>query len=374
MSTTRRLLVTAAITLALTASTIPPSSADHASPVNGSRHLYGEMVDYPLVFPVVGDYWHRDWFWVRRANGFHHGQDVFADKMTPVVAAASGTVLRVNGSTDPGNLNPERCCSIVLLHDDGWQTFYVHLNNDTPGTDDGLGWGIAPGILPGARVDAGDHIGWVGDSGNAESTPPHLHFELRDPEGIAVNPYESLRAAEGRGMCAVTRVGDVATLLTGSDLLRVGAHGVVVRLLQQALARLGHSPGMVDGVFGPLTSGAVHAFQASRGILVDGVVGSQTRGQISLLQRLSDGASLLGSDGRVLDTGARGWDVRGLQAMLAAAGHSPGPADGVFGPATAAAVQSFQTSARIEADSIVGAQTRKALTDRLGLSALISCR
>jgi peptidoglycan hydrolase-like protein with peptidoglycan-binding domain len=374
MRKTRRILITTAVTLALTAGTVPPSSADHASPADGNRHLYGQMVDYPLVFPVVGEYSYGDWFWAPRPGGFHHGHDVFADKMTPVVAVASGTVLRVNGSTSPAHLNPERCCTIVILHDDGWQSFYIHLNNDTPGTDDGRGWGIAPGILPGSPVDAGDHIGWVGDSGNAETTPPHLHFELRDPDGIPVNSFASLRAAEGQGICAVARLGDVSTLVTGSGMLLVGSQGFAVRLLQQALGRLGHSPGTVDGIFGPLTDAAVRAFQHARGITVDGLVGGQTRSQISLIGALADGASLLGANGRVVSEGARGWDVRGLQAMLAAAAHDPGPVDGVFGSNTAAAVVSFQASAGIAVDGRVGSETRRALTQRLGLSSLVACR
>ena len=69
-------------------------------------------------------------------------------------------------------------------------------NPDGTYTDDGLGWGIAEGVEVGARVEAGQVIGWDGDSGNAESIDPHLHFELRDPSGTAVNAYESLQAAQ----------------------------------------------------------------------------------------------------------------------------------------------------------------------------------
>jgi peptidoglycan hydrolase-like protein with peptidoglycan-binding domain len=369
-----RFIATTFTVIVLVVSTSEPAAGDHAPPFDGRNHLFGEMVAYPLVFPVVGDYWHRDWFWARRGSGVHHGQDIFADKMTPVVAVADGTILRVNGSSDPAQPNPERCCTIVLLHDDGWQSFYIHLNNDTPGTDDGLGWGIAPGILPGTRVEAGDHIGWVGDSGNAEDTPPHLHFELRDPDGVIVNPYQALRAAEGHLACTFGRLGDVSPLVEASGLLRVGSQGTAVRVLQRALDRLGHAPGLVDGIFGPLTDAAVRSFQQSRTIAVDGIVGSQTKVQISLLRRLADGASLLGGDGRILDVTARGWDVRGLQTMLAAAGHGPGTADGVFGPITANAVRSFQAAAGIEVDGIVGPATRSALVRHLGLEALSRCR
>jgi len=142
---------------------------------------------YPLIFPVIGNVYYSDTFGASRGGHTHEGIDVmtYGVKGLPVVAAASGTVGWI-GTT---------CCYLEIEHDDGWSSWYIHLNNDTPGTDDGKGWGIAPGIERGVRVVAGQLIGWVGDSGNAENTAPHLHFELRDPSGKATNPYLDLRAA-----------------------------------------------------------------------------------------------------------------------------------------------------------------------------------
>ena len=149
---------------------------------------------YPLVFPLAGTYTLTDSFGDPRGRGRRHaGVDILADRMTPVLAAADGTVRW---------LKDERggdCCDVALLHDDGWRSRYIHLNNDTPGTDDGRAVGIAPGIRKGARVVAGQVIGWVGDSGNAEATVPHLHFELRRPDGTPVDPLPSLKAALERG-------------------------------------------------------------------------------------------------------------------------------------------------------------------------------
>lgn len=146
---------------------------------------------YPLIFPVIGEVHIADNFGAPRGGHTHEGVDIMtringvAAKGHPVVAAASGVVDWI-GAT---------CCYLAIEHDDGWSSWYIHLNNDTPGTDDGQGWGIAPGIERGTRVEAGQLIGWGGDSGNAESVSPHLHFELRRPDGVAIDPYDSLLAA-----------------------------------------------------------------------------------------------------------------------------------------------------------------------------------
>ena len=145
---------------------------------------------YQLVFPVVGEVHYTDTFGAPRSGGrTHAGIDILADKLTPVVAAADGTI---------GWMDAEQggdCCAMALEHDDGWSSWYIHLNNDTPGTDDGLGWGFAEGITTGVHVDAGELIGYVGDSGNAEDTVSHLHFELHDPDRVPVNPYPHLLEA-----------------------------------------------------------------------------------------------------------------------------------------------------------------------------------
>ena len=143
---------------------------------------------YPMVFPVGGETHFTNTFGAPRSGGrTHEGTDLMADKMVPVVAAASGTIGWVSSS----------CCALEIEHDDGWSSMYIHLNNDTPGTDDGLGWGIMPGLVRGVHVDAGQLIGWVGDSGNAEWTGSHLHFELHTPDGIAISSYEHLLEARG---------------------------------------------------------------------------------------------------------------------------------------------------------------------------------
>ena len=147
--------------------------------------LATEFAPENIIFPVVGDVYYSDTFGAPRGDDrTHEGIDIMsvdAVKGLPVVAADDGTVAWV-GAT---------CCYLAVDHGGGWETWYIHLDNDTPGTDDGLGWGIADGIEAGAAVTAGQLIGWVGDSGNAEATDPHLHFEIRF-EGVALNPYPYL--------------------------------------------------------------------------------------------------------------------------------------------------------------------------------------
>ncbi len=120
----------------------------------------------------------------------HHGVDIPSPKMTAVLAVASGVVDWIRDGSG-GTV----CCSLAITHEDEYTSYYVHLNNDTLGTDDGLGFGIVPGLSVGDPVIGGQVIGYVGDSGNAEDTWPHLHFELHLPNGTPIDPTSSLDAA-----------------------------------------------------------------------------------------------------------------------------------------------------------------------------------
>jgi peptidoglycan hydrolase-like protein with peptidoglycan-binding domain len=345
---------------------------------NGTMHDYGDMVDYELTFPVAGPNSYIDSFWAPRTNGIHHAEDIMADKMTPVVAAHDGVISKYNGSANQAWIDQYgQCCSLHILHDDGWESVYIHLNNDTPGTDDGQGWGIAPGIAVGVHVQAGQVIGYVGDSGNAENTAPHLHFELFDPEGIPVDSYNSLRAAEGRApaaVCEAPDAGSLDALLSGSDLLRLGSTGSAVRQLQKFFTALGYDTGPVDGVLGPLTVGAIRAFQEGRGINPDGVVGSVTRKHIKRVAKVMPAMPVLDPQGRIIRPGYRGGDIADLQELLTLAGYDPGPADGVYGPKTEAAVSAFQAAyGSLAVDGKVGPNTREALAAYLGLGDYQSC-
>lgn len=147
---------------------------------------------YDMSWPLAGAGQIGSPFGADRDGGVrqHQGNDIAAPKLTPVLAVADGVVVRL-----AQEVGTEECCWAIVEHADGWQSYYIHLNNDRHGTDDGLGVGARTDLAVGAIVTRGEVIGWVGDSGNAEETIDHLHFELRDPEGLAVDPRASLEAA-----------------------------------------------------------------------------------------------------------------------------------------------------------------------------------
>jgi murein DD-endopeptidase MepM/ murein hydrolase activator NlpD len=110
---------------------------------------------------------------------WHQGIDIFAPAGTPLLAAERGVVTRV-GSGRLGGL------TVWLRGGSGTAWYYAHLQSHQPGLE------------PGTEVEAGDVIGYVGNSGNAVSTPPHVHLEIHPVGGGPVNPYPLLNVLADR--------------------------------------------------------------------------------------------------------------------------------------------------------------------------------
>ncbi len=186
-----------AATAALTA--FSPVTAGTAGAAYGDASISTATVTVPMVFPVIGSVSYSDTFLACRSGceRKHFGQDLMGAKMLPLVATFNGTIHSVKRETTVGEGN-----YLTIKGDNGWSANYIHVNNDTPGTDDGRGtarYAFAAGVREGKRVYAGELLGWLGDSGNAEGTAPHLHFELRkgDPwSGVVYNAFSSLNHAK----------------------------------------------------------------------------------------------------------------------------------------------------------------------------------
>jgi murein DD-endopeptidase MepM/ murein hydrolase activator NlpD len=136
------------------------------------------------VFPVYGPSAYGDTFGAPRGDvsgGWHHGDDIFAPLGAPILAVATGTVFSV-GWNDVGGYR-------LWLRDRGGNEFYyAHLSAYTT---------LA---INGRRVQAGDVLGFLGNTGDAQGTPFHLHFEVHPVSLLflgydgAVNPTKYLDA------------------------------------------------------------------------------------------------------------------------------------------------------------------------------------
>jgi hypothetical protein len=146
----------------------------------------------PFVFPVVGPYRYTNDFGDPRAQGSHEGNDVLAPKKSIVVAVEDGKIKFWTTSARAG-------CMLYLYGASGTTYLYIHLNNDVTMANDNRGKCVPggsywPGLKDGQKVMAGQAIGYVGDSGDADGTP-HLHFEVHPGDSGPVNPYPYLNKA-----------------------------------------------------------------------------------------------------------------------------------------------------------------------------------
>jgi murein DD-endopeptidase MepM/ murein hydrolase activator NlpD len=127
------------------------------------------------VFPVYGSASYTNSFGAPRANtGWHHGEDIFAPLGAPILAVADGIVYSV-GWNDIGGLR-------LWLQDlAGNEFYYAHLS------------AFSPLAVNGAQVKAGDVLGFNGNTGDAEATPYHLHFEIH-PAALMYQGYDGVVA------------------------------------------------------------------------------------------------------------------------------------------------------------------------------------
>jgi hypothetical protein len=138
-------------------------------------NVFPKLTAGGYVFPVYGPASYSNTFGAPRAGtGWHHGEDIFAPLGAPILAVANGIVYSV-GWNDVGGLR-------LWLQDlAGNEFYYAHLS------------AFSPLAVNGAQVRAGDVLGFMGNTGDAEHTPYHLHFEIH-PASLIYQGYDGVVA------------------------------------------------------------------------------------------------------------------------------------------------------------------------------------
>ncbi|MDB5240985.1 MAG: peptidase [Spirosoma sp.] len=178
-----------------------------------------------LSFPVQG----RDsrqissYFGVPRDGGRrrHEGVDIFAPRGTPAVASVNGIITGVGTSPLGGNF------AFVSDNERSIRVYYAHLDR----------WNVTNG----QRVSVGDTIGYVGNTGNARTTGPHLHFGIYEFNAGATDPLPFIRLGRGpakQSLLSASQLGDSLRVAVGQTTLRPSptADAPVLRQLAKSSA------------------------------------------------------------------------------------------------------------------------------------------
>jgi hypothetical protein len=164
-----------------------------AAPKAPGKTIVGGTDGKRIIFPVLGRSRYTNSYGDARYQGRHEGIDIMAPRKAVAVAAEAGRVKFHVTSQAAG-------CMLYLYGQSGTTYLYIHLNNDLGATNDNRGRcapgiAFAPGLRSGMRVAAGEPVGFVGDSGDANGVEPHLHFEAHPNDGASVNPFTHLNRA-----------------------------------------------------------------------------------------------------------------------------------------------------------------------------------
>jgi murein DD-endopeptidase MepM/ murein hydrolase activator NlpD len=146
-----------------------PSKLRKAPPKN----IHIKLSPGGYVFPVYGPVSFTDTFGAARSDvGWHHGDDLFAPLGAPILAVADGTVFMVGWNTIGGN-------RVWLKDKAGNEFYYAHLS------------AFSTLAVDNAQVKAGTVLGFVGNTGDAQGTPYHLHFEVH-PKQLLKMGYDGV--------------------------------------------------------------------------------------------------------------------------------------------------------------------------------------
>ena len=148
-----------------------------ATPIRDYRTLFDEPAPTSLPVPVVGvrESQIRDTWGDARSEGrTHEGVDIFARRGTPVISTTHGYISSIQVRARGGN-------TVSVQGPGGHRHYYAHL--DAYGRHREGEW-----------VEAGDTLGFVGTTGNAQGTSPHLHYGIYTSEG-PINPYPLLASS-----------------------------------------------------------------------------------------------------------------------------------------------------------------------------------
>lgn len=178
-----------------------------------------------LAFPVQGRTSKQidSFFGAARDGGRrrHEGVDIFAPRGTPALASVNGIITGVGTNSLGGN--------VAFVADDARhiRLYYAHLDR----------WHVANG----QRVSVGDTVGFIGNTGNARTTGPHLHFGVYDQLGGALNPLPFIRLGRGparQPLLPASRLGDSIRVAAQSTAFRLApdSKSTVLQLLPKASA------------------------------------------------------------------------------------------------------------------------------------------
>jgi murein DD-endopeptidase MepM/ murein hydrolase activator NlpD len=285
-----------------------------------------------FAWPITGTI--TSTYYDDRDGGTRTHRGIDADRYTgdPIYAARAGTV-RTASYTDGYGYR------VIIDHESGYRTRYAHCQSDLK-------------VSAGDYVDRHEHIADIGASGGNYAA--HIHFDIKRDgayQYIPGNDGDSISYTDSIPYDYAGLSGDGGSGGTGYSwpTYSYGDEGESVYSIQYLLEDHGYALNYHDGIYGNEVQNAVEQFQANQGLSVDGVVGPNTWESlyVPVLSATEDPY----------------WATYGVQHHLRYGEGYTIRVDGYYGSETEGAIESFQSSAGLTVDGMVGHDTWQALID-----------